>query len=82
MLWSLVHPDLQAVVDSDQSVVAGIGLQIILLHHIHSGGGYRSAIAEAWLAEEAQVRARRLTAGAGLDAATEVEVACLKIEPS
>jgi hypothetical protein len=41
------YTDLQAVVDSDQSVVAWVGLQVVLLHHIHSGGGNRGAVTDA-----------------------------------
>ena len=52
------HVDLQAVVDSDQSVVAGVGLQVVLLHHIHSGGGHRGKVTATRLKEEAEVWAR------------------------
>ena len=43
----IANSDLQTVVDSDQSVVAGVGLQVILLHHVHSGSRNSSEVAAA-----------------------------------
>jgi hypothetical protein len=42
---------LQRVVYPDESVVAGIGGQLVLLHHVRAAGGNGYAVARARLAE-------------------------------
>jgi hypothetical protein len=44
---------LQTVVDADNSVITRVGLQVILLHHVDSGGGDRTTVATAALQEHA-----------------------------
>lgn len=60
---------MQAIVDADQAVVARIGSQVVLLHHIHTRGGHREEVAAPRLAAQAEIRAVGLAAGARLNAA-------------
>ncbi len=70
--------DLQTVVDADQAVVARLGGQIVLVHHVVAVGGHSREVADAALHASAELGAVLLTAGSGAQAA-EVELSlCIK----
>jgi len=61
--------ELEAVVDADESVVAGLRGQVVSLHHVAAGRRDSREVAHAALHEGAEVGAVLLPAVAGLDAA-------------
>ncbi len=69
---------LQAVVDADEAVVAGLGGQVELLHHIGAVSRHSGKVADAAFHEGAELRTVLLPTGAGLDAPAERELALCK----
>lgn len=66
--------DLQAVVDADESVIARIRSQVVLLHCVVTRRRHSREVAEAPFHKGTEVGAVLLAAGAGLDAAAHVEL--------
>jgi hypothetical protein len=66
---------LQAVVDADEAIIARLRGQVVLLHHVGATRRDCGEVADAPLGECAEGRAALLTAGAGLDAAADDELA-------
>ena len=70
--WS--PTDLDAVVEVDQAVVAGVRHDVVLVHDEGPGRRHCQGIAAACLEAQAQLRARGLAHRPGADAAAAVEV--------
>jgi hypothetical protein len=62
--------NLEAVIDTNQTVVARIGLKVVFFHHINTRSGNSKTVAAAALNERAKIGAAALAAGVGLNSAT------------
>lgn len=71
--------DLQAVVDANQAIVAGLGGEVVLVHHVVSVGRHSRKVADAALHAGAELGAVLLSTGSGAQAA-EVELALCNVK--
>lgn len=62
--------NLEAVIDTNQTVVARIGLKVVFFHHINTRSGNSKTVAAASLNERAKIGAAALAAGVSLNSAT------------
>lgn len=62
--------DLEAVVDTNQTVVTRIRLKVVFFHHINTRSGNSKTVAAASFNESAKVRAVALAAGISLNSPT------------